>query len=288
MHDAEAAPPRSMLPARRPPYPDRGAPGPDRPPPSAAPAAHGGLRTGLAALCFTAGLGLLVGPAAASLPVPGRLAADGPQSAAGQRFALARSLWRTAPADALLPPALDIGDGTTWSRTAAPTQSPCTPALLGRGLYHALAPVGCARLLRTTYTDLARTRLVTVGIAATTAADPAAAARFARGWGRRSAGRNAGLTPPPAGGPTDSAAAWTAQPDPAGPWLVWSVSAFADGRRIAAPVPAGPAAGDRRDPLVEAGLPAAARGLAAGVSEAVDTALGRAVLRQHTAAAAAR
>ncbi|WP_055590594.1 hypothetical protein, partial [Peterkaempfera griseoplana] len=165
---------------------------------------------------------------------------------------------------------------------------PCTPALLGRGLYDALAPVGCARLLRTTYTDLARTRLVTVGIAVTSAAGPSAAARFARGWERHGTGRRAALTPPPATGPADSAAAWTARPDPAGPWLVWSVSAFADGRRIAHPLPAGGPPGDPHDPLVEAGLPLAAEGLAARVSDAVGTALGGALHEHRPSAAAAR
>lgn len=287
VYEAEVAPHPPSIPAQRgsvaePP------PAPSLPGPAPAAPAAGRRRALLGLVCLTTGLALLAGPTAARMLRPPRTFAVPGTATAHQRFALARGLWHTAPGDALLPPRLDVGDGTTWTRTTAPTDTACAPAELGRGLYRALGPVGCTGLLRAAYTDLARSRLVTVGVVTTDAADHATTARFAAAWQRRLRARPRGLTPPPATGPAASAAAWVARPDPARPWLVWTVAAFADGRPVATPTPAD-AVGrdDPHAPLVEAGLPAAARLLADGVSAALDRALETAG-RQHPAEAPAR
>ncbi|MFF4648824.1 hypothetical protein [Streptomyces sp. NPDC001380] len=269
MSPAASAPaPASPVPAASAPVPAPTPPAPARPR-----AARRRLRTGLALACAASGLGLLLGPGvtAALLPAPGR--GDG----TAERLALARALWRTAPADSLLPPRIDPADGSAWIRTALAPAAACTPAGLGRYLYAALAPRGCGPVFRATYTDPARTRLVTVGVvttAAPTAVPPPAAARPA---GAPPAGGGGAAAPPPeapATGPAPPPAVWTAEPDPGHPWVVWAAASFADGRRTAAPVPAGPAsADDPRDPLVESGLRPAVRVLAAAVRAALDRAL---------------
>ncbi|MGA5699390.1 hypothetical protein [Peterkaempfera bronchialis] len=282
MYKAEVVPHRAAVPARRPFLADRLPPPVQSAPllPTATTATTGRVRAGLAVLSLATGVGLLLGPTVGAALDPGRVAAAG-LPAADERFALARTLWRTAPADSLLPPTLTPGDGSTWTRTAVAADTACTPAALGRDLYAALAPVGCARLLRATYTDLARSRLVTVGIV-TTKADRTATARFA-------AARRTAPTPAPATDPATPAATWTVRADPARPWLVWTAAAFADGRTVHHPAPAGPAsADDPHAPLVEAGLPDAARHLAAAIRAALDHTLTTAWHQTHPTPEAAR
>ncbi|MCD0481303.1 hypothetical protein LO771_02490 [Streptacidiphilus sp. ASG 303] len=270
---AHPAPPPASAPAPTPPAPAASAPVPAPTSPARPRAARRPLRTGLALACAASGLGLLLGPGvtAALLPAPGR--ADG----TAERLALARALWRTAPADSLLPPRIDPADGSAWIRTALAPAAACTPAGLGRYLYAALAPHGCGPVLRATYTDPARTRLVTVGVVTTsapTAVPPPAAARPAGAPPDGGGGAAARLLEAPATGPAPPPAVWTAEPDPGHPWVVWAAASFADGRRTAAPVPAGPAsADDPRDPLVESGVRPAVRVLAAAVRAALDRAL---------------
>jgi hypothetical protein len=277
-----ATPPPSPLPARR--FP---AIKPVRPLAAA-------RRAAPALLCLTAGAALLLATAAATGAWHGPDRPHRPPvPVAEERHGLARGLWHNAPADSLLPPVLASNDGgpggaaRSWTRIGTAPDAPCSAAALGSGLYAAVAPVGCARLLRATYTDLTRSQVVTGGIVATTA-DRAAALRFSQDWQRRRTGARPDLMPPPVAFPgtaaehftRDAAASWSVRVHPTGPWIVWAVAGFADGRPVPARAPV-PAAEDAHAPLVEAGMTAAARVLPQLVEEALDRALDDAWLKDH-------
>ncbi|MGW0366741.1 hypothetical protein [Streptomyces sp. NPDC002990] len=145
----------------------------------------------------------------------------------------AGSLWRAAPVDQLFPPVLTgpaAGPGgadRTWTRIALAPDADCAAALAPhwRTL---LAPTGCTRVLRATYTDATRSSLITTGMVFTPADAPAMTALTGR------------LTAPPAYGFADAQrAAWAASVLPEAPVVVYAVSAFADGRALDAPRPAG-------------------------------------------------
>ncbi|WP_406181541.1 hypothetical protein [Streptomyces sp. NBC_01006] len=152
--------------------------------------------------------------------------------AAGAAYRKAGSLWRAAPVDTLFPPVLDGADAgpggadRTWTRVALAPDSDCAPALAA-DWQAALAATGCTRVLRATYTDSTRSSLVTVGMVFT----PADAAGMETLRGR--------LPAPPGYGFADSQrAAWTAAVVPQAPVVVYTVSAFTDGRTPGAPRPA--------------------------------------------------
>ncbi|MGW5850695.1 hypothetical protein ACWFQ8_22545 [Streptomyces sp. NPDC055254] len=144
----------------------------------------------------------------------------------------AASLWRSAPVDSLFPPLLagpSTGPGgadRTWTRTALAPDADCAAALPAdwRAL---LAATGCTRVLRATYTDATRSSLITVGLVFTPGSGPAMAELTGR------------LPAPPAYGFADGRrAAWSASVRPEAPVVVYTVSAFADGRPLDAPLPA--------------------------------------------------
>ncbi|KOU29192.1 hypothetical protein ADK52_06230 [Streptomyces sp. WM6372] len=152
--------------------------------------------------------------------------------AADAAYRKAGSIWRETPVDSLFPPVLDGGDSgpggadRTWTRVALAPDSDCAPAL-ATDWRAALAATGCTRVLRATYTDSTRSSLVTVGMVFT----PADAAGMQTLRGR--------LPAPPGYGFADSQrAAWTASVVPQAPVVVYTVSAFADGRTPGAPRPA--------------------------------------------------
>lgn len=81
-------------------------------------------------------------------------------------------------------------------------------------------------MLRATYTDATGSSLITVGMVFTPADAPALAALTGQ------------LTAPPAHGFADAQrAAWTASVLSDAPVVLYTVSAFADGRRLDAPSP---------------------------------------------------
>ncbi|MFB7468563.1 hypothetical protein ACFCZ1_34620 [Streptomyces sp. NPDC056224] len=196
-------------------------------PPPAPPRRPGRLvAAGLSALL---GIGLLGGAGtdawlehrAAHRPLP----ADAAYRKAG-------SLWRSAPVDTLFPPVLagpaagPGGSNRTWTRIALAPDADC-PAALAPDWQRLLAATGCTRVLRATYTDATRSFLVTVGMVFTPADAPAMNALTGR------------LTAPPAYGFADGRrAAWTASVRSEAPAVVYTVSAFADGRPLEAPRPA--------------------------------------------------
>ncbi|NXY96438.1 hypothetical protein HYE82_18985 [Streptomyces sp. BR123] len=192
-------------------------------------ASRGGARTAAAALCAVLGTGLL---AAAALTGWAERHAAGRPPTPEAAYRTAASLWRAAPADSLFPPVLtgpDSGPGgadRTWTRVALAPDSDCGPAL-APDWQTALAPTGCTRVLRATYADATGSSLVAVGMVFT----PADATAMAGLRGR--------LPAPPAYGFADARrAAWTASVLADAPVVVYTVSAFADGRTLEAPVPA--------------------------------------------------
>ncbi|MET9466984.1 hypothetical protein ABZY44_19705 [Streptomyces sp. NPDC006544] len=199
---------------------------PDRPP---APPRRRPGRVFAAVLCGLLGSGL---SAAAACTAVTEHRAEHRAPAADAAYRKAASLWRATPVDTLFPPVLD-GDGSgpggadrTWTRVALAPDAEC-PAALAPDWRALLAGAGCTRVLRATYTDATRSSLVTVGMVFTPAEAPAMNALRGR------------LTVPPGYGfPDDRRAAWTASVLPEAPVVVYTVSAFADGRILDGPRPA--------------------------------------------------
>jgi hypothetical protein len=199
-------------------------------------------RTAAAAACLVLGLGLIGGAAAGSW-----LTGDSGEDRAAGSFAAAATLWHSVPVDRLFPPTvkgLGAGPGgadRTWTRVAVAPDSGCADAF-DPLLRKALAPVGCTRLLRATYTDATQSYVTTVGLLFTKADAPAMkslAARFkSEGLARRT-----GLMPRPYAADDTVAAAfgdgqrasWTVSVLTEAPVVVYAVSGWADGRTVDSP-----------------------------------------------------
>lgn len=199
-----------------------------------------------AALCGLLGLGLT--GAAGYKAVSDHRAAHRPVDPAAA-YREAASLWHSTPVDTLFPPVLDGQDAgpggadRTWTRIAPAADADCSEGLAAD--WQALfAETGCTRVLRATYTDATRSSLVTVGMVFTPA--EATAMELLRGR----------LTAPTGYGFRDyRRAAWTATVLADAPVVVYTVSAFADGRRLGAPSPAeDKMAEDARGRVAQAGL----------------------------------
>ncbi|MEU8651129.1 hypothetical protein [Streptomyces sp. NPDC048737] len=227
-------------------------------------------RTVAAAACVVLGLGLIGGAVTGSWLV-------GDPADAGERsvYATAGGLWHNVPVDRLFPPTVD-GQGAgpggadrTWTRIAVAPDSGCAGALdplLGK----ALAPVGCTRLLRATYTDATRSFVTTVGLLFTKADAVGMRALDARFDKEGLAGRTDLMPRPYAAKGTPAAAfgdaqraSWTVSVLTDAPVVVYAVSGWADGRTVAAAQPAVEAtASDATTAVAQAGLGHEAKGLA--------------------------
>lgn len=223
-----------------------------------------------AAACLVLGLGLIGGAATGSWLV-------GDPAEAGERsvYATAGGLWHNVPVDRLFPPTVD-GQGAgpggadrTWTRIAVAPDSGCAGALdplLGK----ALAPVGCARLLRATYTDATRSFVTTVGLLFTKADAAGMRALDARFDKEGLAGRTDLMPRPYAAKGTPAAAfgdaqraSWTVSVLTDAPVVVYAVSGWADGRKVAAAQSAVEAtASSATTAVAQAGLGHEAKGLA--------------------------
>ncbi|MFK4112762.1 hypothetical protein [Streptomyces sp. NPDC002176] len=227
-------------------------------------------RTGVAAVCVVLGLGLIGGALAGSW-----LTGEDGDRAADSGFAAAGALWHNAPVDQLFPPTVQgtgAGPGgadRSWTRIAVAPDTGCAGAfdpLLAR----ALAPVGCARLLRATYTDATETHVTTVGLLFTKA-DPAAMASLAARFRTERLDRRTDLLPlpyaakgtPAAGFGARQRASWTVSVLTDAPIVAFAVSGWADGRTVDTPQPAPDAvrSGATSAPA-QAGLGNEAQGLA--------------------------
>ncbi|WP_307631303.1 hypothetical protein [Streptomyces turgidiscabies] len=242
-------------------------------------------RVMLAAACAVLGLGLIGGALTGSW-----LTGDG-SGGAGARtaFTAAGSLWHSVPVDQLFPPTVE-GEGAgpggadrTWIRIAVAPDTGCADGF-DPLLRQALAPVGCQRLLRATYTDETQSYVTTVGLLFTKADATAMNALNAR-FSSENLDRRTDLMPRPyaakntvAAGFTDAQrASWTISVLTDAPAVVYAVSGWADGRGVDAPEPAEEAMSPgATTALAQAGLGNEAKGLADRVERALRKNVGSA------------
>ncbi|MEU5768590.1 hypothetical protein ABZ782_22035 [Streptomyces asoensis] len=227
-------------------------------------------RLAAAAVCAVLGLGLIGGAVTGSW-----LVGDSADAAERSAYVSAGDLWHSVPVDQLFPLTVD-GQGAgpggadrTWTRIAVAPDSGCAGAF-DPLLLKSLAPVGCRRLLRATYTDATQSYVTTVGLLFTTADAAAMSALDARFTKEGLTGR-ADLMPRPyaAKGTVAAAfgdkqrAAWTVSVLTDAPVVVYAVSGWADGRVVDTPqpAPAATATGATTAPA-QAGLGNEAQGLA--------------------------
>ncbi|MEU6552551.1 hypothetical protein ABZ915_20025 [Streptomyces sp. NPDC046915] len=229
-----------------------------------------GPRTAAAAACFVLGLGLIGGAVTGSW-----LTGDGGSTGPGTGYAAAADLWHSVPVDDLFPPTVEgtgAGPGgadRTWTRIAVAPDSGCADAF-DPLLRKALAPVGCRRLLRATYTDATQSYVTTVGLLFTKA-DPAAMSSLARRFQSEGLGGRTDLMPRPYAAKGTVAAAfgdkqrasWSISVLTDAPVVAYAVSGWADGRTVDDPQPAAEAirSGATSAPA-QAGLGNEAQGLA--------------------------
>ncbi|MEU9098865.1 hypothetical protein [Streptomyces sp. NPDC048361] len=259
-----AAPPRPLLP----PEPLSDEPGPLRPVPPRRPG-----RVAAAAICVVLGVGLIGGAAAGTW-----LDDDSDGPAAHSNYTAARDLWHSVPVDTLFPRTI-LGTGAgpggaqrQWTRIGVAPDGDCAGAL-DPLLLKVIAPVGCVRMLRATYTDATASSVTTVGLVFTRA-DPAAMTTLANRFSNEKLGERTDLLPLPYAVKGSVAAAfgakqragWTVRVLTDAPVLVTAVSGFADGRVVATPQSAEQAtAGGATGPVAEAGLGHDAKGIADAV-----------------------
>ncbi|MGW0906525.1 hypothetical protein [Streptomyces sp. NPDC002853] len=203
-------------------------------------------RVTAAAACVVLGLGLIGGAAT------GSWLTGGSEGTATTRntYAAAGELWHSVPVDQLFPVTIK-GEGAgpggadrTWTRVAVAPDSHCKSAF-DPLLRKALAPAGCLRLLRATYTDATRSHVTTVGLLFTKA-DADAMRSLRTRFTEEGLDRRPDLMPRPyAAKGTPAAdfgdaqrASWTVSVLPDAPVVAFSVSGFADGRTVTEPEPA--------------------------------------------------
>ncbi|MFI6208549.1 hypothetical protein ACIBAI_19445 [Streptomyces sp. NPDC051041] len=227
-------------------------------------------RTVAAAACLVLGLGLIGGAVTGDW-----LIGDFGEGGARGAFATAGGLWHSVPVDRLFPPTVQgrgAGPGgadRTWTRIAVAPDSGCQDAF-DPLLSQALAPVGCRRLLRATYTDATESHVTTVGLLFTKA-DAAAMRALDTRFARDGLDRRTDLMPLPyaakdtaaAGFGPGQRASWTVSVLTDAPVVVYAVSGWADGRTVDDPQPAKEAmASGATTAPAQAGLGHEARGLA--------------------------
>nr|WP_225811104.1 hypothetical protein [Streptomyces spinosus] len=243
-----------------------------------------GARTVAAAACVVLGLGLIGGALTGSW-LTGDSGTDGARNA----FGTARTLWHSVPVNDLFPPTVQgtgAGPGgadRTWTRIAVARDGDCAHAF-DPLLHKALAPVGCQRLLRATYTDATQTYVTTVGLLFTKA-DPAAMSALAARFRDEHLDSRADLMPrpyaaagtPAAGFGDRQRASWTVSVLTDAPVVAYAVSGWADGRTVDTPQPAADAvhSGATTAPA-QAGLGNEAQGLADRVERRLRKTIGTA------------
>ena len=227
-------------------------------------------RIAVAAACVVLGLGLIGGAVTGSW-----LVGDTADAAERTSYATAGGLWHNVPVDRLFPPTVD-GQGAgpggadrTWTRIAVAPDSGCAGAF-DPLLLKVLAPVGCQRLLRATYTDATQSYVTTVGLLFTTADATAMRALDTR-FTKEGLVKRTDLMPRPyaakgtaaAGFRDGQRASWTISVLTDAPVVVYAVSGWADGRTVDTPqsAPEATASGATSAPA-QAGLGHEAQGLA--------------------------
>ncbi|WP_241691594.1 hypothetical protein [Streptomyces sp. GZWMJZ-114] len=278
-----ATEPPAPLPPLAPPSPPLPAPGDLLAPPGTVPGRLAVPRRSRvsAAVCLVLGLGLVGGA------VAGGVLAEGAETAVPTRYEAAAGLWHSVPVDTLFPPVVQ-GEGAgpggadrTWTRVAVAPDSGCAHAF-DPLLRQALAPVGCLRLLRATYTDATRSHLTTVGLLFTRT-DPAGMTALRSRFRTEHLDARTDLLPlpyGPKGTPAEGFGAlqrvsWSLAVRADLPVVVWAVSGFADGRSFTTPVPAARATREGEESTVAlSGLGHDAAALAARTDRALTKAAG--------------
>ncbi|MGI5336947.1 hypothetical protein ACQEVS_05900 [Streptomyces sp. CA-181903] len=249
-------------------------------------------RGAAAAVCAILGAGLVGGAAAG-----GWLTARPPERTAAEAvYARAGTVWETAPVDRLFPPAVHDatagpgGASRDWTRLGVAPDTGCADAF-DPALALALRPAGCKRLLRATYADATSSSVTTVGLLVTGEDADGMRSLHDRFTAERLDERPDMLPRPyaPPGTPAErfgdaQRASWHVRTLTDLPVVVWSVTAFADGRPVAHPEPAARAVAPTSTTApAEAGLGHDATALAAHVERAY-----RAAARGGPAAGGAR
>ncbi|MFL6115565.1 MAG: hypothetical protein ACJ786_30095 [Catenulispora sp.] len=189
--------------------------------------------------------------AAASLLVGGALAAvavltTGSSPAAAEQPAVSsaqlqdravRAMWRTKPADQLFP--ATVADGSQYVRLGIADAAGCDvlPKDFVAELRKDAPDTSCVKVLRATYTDATQTVFATVGIVVIDGS-PDARDKVWRQWTPDADSRRPELMPSGFAVPGTAAAGfvdsqrivWNSQASSNGSYLVYVVSAFADGR----------------------------------------------------------
>ncbi|MBT3151919.1 hypothetical protein HTV45_13650 [Streptomyces sp. CHD11] len=223
-----------------------------------------------AAACLVLGTGLIGGAVTGSW-----LTGDSEGPDARHGFTAAGGLWHNVPVDQLFPPTLQgrgAGPGDSdrsWTRIAVAPDGNCKGAF-DPLLRKVLAPVGCERLLRATYTDATQSHVTTVGLLFTKA-DAVGMASLARRFDTERLDRRTDLMPLPYVAKGTAAAdfgprqraSWVISVLTDVPVVVYAVTGWADGRTVATAQPAEDAmeSGATTAPA-QAGLGHEARGLA--------------------------
>ncbi|MFP1628320.1 hypothetical protein ACLB9X_24850 [Streptomyces sp. 5K101] len=242
-------------------------------------------RTVGAIACVVLGLGL-IGGAVTGLWLTGDSSADTTEQ---DTYAKVRTMWHSVPVDTLFPRTLKgkgAGPGgadRVWTRIAVAPDSGCTPAF-DPLLVKTLEPVGCARVLRATYTDATASNVTTVGLVFTEAEQEGMLALHNR-FTTEGLGERTDLMPRtlPAEGTVaagfgdEQRASWTVDVVTEAPVVVYAVSGFADGRPVPDPQPADEAKTDGATTApAQSGLGHDAAGIADRIERGLRTAVGRA------------
>lgn len=212
--------------------------------PLTGPPARGGRRAA-AVVCAVLGAGLIGGAAAGSW-----LTRPPEPTAAEASYERGGTLWQNIPVDELFPRTVhsaDAGPGGAardWARLGVAPDGGCAGAL-DPPLARALAPVGCKRLLRATYTDATSTSVTTVGLLITDTEESGMRALRKRFDGQR-LGERSDLMPRPYAPRGTVAerfgdaqrASWRVGVLTDVPVVVYAVTGFADARTGTPPQPA--------------------------------------------------
>jgi hypothetical protein len=176
----------------------------------------------------------LVGGVALSGAAPARSAAQ-PGDNAGDEQVEAGALWRSEPADKILPPQLNREGSEVYYRLAVNPDESCTqlPAPFRR----ALGKAGCSHVLEATYLDSTESVVVTLGVVVTGGSSAERTSLF-HAWTADSFARQYTMMPATypvraslaASFQSGQRIAWKSGVSENGDYLAFAVSGFADGR----------------------------------------------------------
>lgn len=158
-----------------------------------------------------------------------------PGDGAGAAQIAAGSVWRSEPADKILPPRLDREGSEAYYRLAIDPDESCTR--LPAPFRAALGKAGCSHVLEATYLDSTETVVVTLGVVVTGGGTAEHAALF-QSWTADAYARQYAMMPAAFPAPSSAAAsfhdaqriAWKSAVSNAG-YVTFAVAGFADGRQ---------------------------------------------------------